>query len=701
MSVFNVFSRNVCLEIDTIPENTPDGARIFISGNFNDWQLHQHELYKTKVGTYGICIDVSLDTLVFKFHRGKWSTVEGTGVGGQRSDRKLAVSVNQKETYFFSIKGWEDTKSDHAVKIFVVDLSGTTPVDDKLYVSGNFVGWYPDREEYQLKKIVGNKYLAEIPIFEDSVFYKYTRGSWKKVEGNSLGQNSVNRYLKLGDGEEYYDTIVSWEDIDPVKRYEIILEGIPSSTPHDANIFVSGNMNGWVTNDTAYQLKKIEGQYRVSFFSSLDTLNYKFNRGTWKSVEGGLNGLAIQNRRIIHSKTNFPVRQKISSWEDINVKWFNVYTMALIIPVVIGILLLLALNGLKHQQLANTYLQLMLIFLCSCLVFRVLTYYREVFNWFPPLIVVSDAIYFLLAPTFYMYIKALLNEEKTNVWSLKNFIPLLFLIVAYIPFFTIEKEHFILGILSQEFRWVFALTGFIGLCVNVYYWNVCFKLNKVYQDRINDNLSYDIKDNYLQYLLSLSAVILFFWIMIYVTASIGFVFSLQTTKVSNALVDICWFLTSAFIYLFGFFAIRKPEIFKTSVKVFAEGGKSKVVEEEMKTLSQQLVSLMSTEKLFLNAALSLNDLSETTGASAHLVSKVINDKLKMNFYDYINSLRIAEFIERVNNGESGTKTFLAIAYEVGFSSKSTFNRAFKKFEKSTPRDYFKKMIADDQTTNIQ
>ncbi|HBH49873.1 MAG TPA: hypothetical protein DDX98_14605, partial [Bacteroidales bacterium] len=32
---------------------------------------------------------------------------------------------------------------------------------------------------------------------------------------------------------------------------------------------------------------------------------------------------------------------------------------------------------------------------------------------------------------------------------------------------------------------------------------------------------------------------------------------------------------------------------------------------------------------------------------------------------------------------------LALAYEVGFNSKSTFNLAFKKVTKSSPREYFK------------
>ncbi|KAB2840281.1 MAG: AraC family transcriptional regulator, partial [Melioribacteraceae bacterium] len=49
--------------------------------------------------------------------------------------------------------------------------------------------------------------------------------------------------------------------------------------------------------------------------------------------------------------------------------------------------------------------------------------------------------------------------------------------------------------------------------------------------------------------------------------------------------------------------------------------------------------------------------------------------------------RIEEFKSQVNNPENKNLTFLAIAFQVGFNSKTTFNTAFKKIENKTPREY--------------
>ena len=61
----------------------------------------------------------------------------------------------------------------------------------------------------------------------------------------------------------------------------------------------------------------------------------------------------------------------------------------------------------------------------------------------------------------------------------------------------------------------------------------------------------------------------------------------------------------------------------------------------------------------------------------------------VNFYDFINKYRVEEakklLIEDIHNYK-----ILAIAYEVGFNSKATFNRVFKKFTELTPSEFKEK-----------
>ncbi len=90
---------------------------------------------------------------------------------------------------------------------------------------------------------------------------------------------------------------------------------------------------------------------------------------------------------------------------------------------------------------------------------------------------------------------------------------------------------------------------------------------------------------------------------------------------------------------------------------------------------------MEIEKVYRDAELSINNLSEMLDTKSHILSKVLNTHHHKSFRDFVNSYRIKEFIYLAENGELEKYTFLGLAYEVGFNSKSTFNLAFKKIHK--------------------
>lgn len=61
----------------------------------------------------------------------------------------------------------------------------------------------------------------------------------------------------------------------------------------------------------------------------------------------------------------------------------------------------------------------------------------------------------------------------------------------------------------------------------------------------------------------------------------------------------------------------------------------------------------------------------------------------MNFNDFINQYRVKAVIKKMEAGEHTIQTLLGLALEVGFNSKSTFNRAFKRHTSRSPNDYIK------------
>ena len=66
--------------------------------------------------------------------------------------------------------------------------------------------------------------------------------------------------------------------------------------------------------------------------------------------------------------------------------------------------------------------------------------------------------------------------------------------------------------------------------------------------------------------------------------------------------------------------------------------------------------------------------------------------MKTGFQDLLNRYRIEEFINCLQNDTYKNYTFMAIANEVGFSSKSSFNTTFKKLKGMTPSQYKKQII---------
>jgi AraC-like DNA-binding protein len=102
-------------------------------------------------------------------------------------------------------------------------------------------------------------------------------------------------------------------------------------------------------------------------------------------------------------------------------------------------------------------------------------------------------------------------------------------------------------------------------------------------------------------------------------------------------------------------------------------------------VKRKIIEQLDKGRLYQKSGLKLQDLCEVTGERAHYVSQVINQDLNMSFFDLVNRYRIDEAKHKLrSNAES---SILEIALEVGFSSKSTFNKVFKALEKKTPSEY--------------
>jgi AraC-like DNA-binding protein len=116
--------------------------------------------------------------------------------------------------------------------------------------------------------------------------------------------------------------------------------------------------------------------------------------------------------------------------------------------------------------------------------------------------------------------------------------------------------------------------------------------------------------------------------------------------------------------------------------------KSPLSAEAALEIHERVKNIMSSEKLFKNEELTLNQLADVIKIHPNYLSQVINTYEKKNFYEYINELRIFSFINAVKLPENKKYTYLSLAYDCGFNSKSSFNRNFKKVTGISPSEYF-------------
>ncbi len=97
-----------------------------------------------------------------------------------------------------------------------------------------------------------------------------------------------------------------------------ILESIPEYTPADDFIYMAGDFNGWNPGDVNHKLtKNDEGLWETILDGFPDgiTLQFKFTRGDWGTVEKGPNGEEIDNRSFTFGNGD-TVMITIHNWAD-------------------------------------------------------------------------------------------------------------------------------------------------------------------------------------------------------------------------------------------------------------------------------------------------------------------------------------------------------------------------------------------------
>ena len=116
---------------------------------------------------------------------------------------------------------------------------------------------------------------------------------------------------------------------------------------------------------------------------------------------------------------------------------------------------------------------------------------------------------------------------------------------------------------------------------------------------------------------------------------------------------------------------------------------SSLTPEDYEKYKKSILSYIEKEKPYLNPDLKQVDLAKDLGLTSHHFSEILNFCFNQNFYNFINSYRVLEAQNLMKKASYSNAKIIAIAFDAGFKSKTSFNRVFKKHSGSTPSDYKK------------
>jgi len=298
----------------------------------------------------------------------------------------------------------------------------------------------------------------------------------------------------------------------------------------------------------------------------------------------------------------------------------------------------------KYRKKINPYIAFLIGALCIGLLGKVI-YISEIFGRTHNLIIISEFAGMLFGATIYLLIISTIRREGFNKKDLVHYLPaIVYTILVIWNFVLVTPELQRAKIESGELTRNIYIFFSLGLITNIIYWSLALKAY--------------LKFHEIDFLYNLSRQ--FIW------------------------------LTLAFTILFiAIYGVVRPEVFDINpLNSVSKYKHSKLSSKDLERLKVQLDNYMEVQKPYLNKKLLKAELAEMIGLSNPELSRLLNEKIGMNFFEYVNYFRIKEFIKRSQSKTSDNLTFFGIAQDSGFNSKTTFNKAFKKIMGSSPSEYF-------------
>lgn len=347
----------------------------------------------------------------------------------------------------------------------------------------------------------------------------------------------------------------------------------------------------------------------------------------------------------------------------------------------------------RPKNMADHYLAAWLLTVCLDMI---LIWCSNIgwFNYTFPILQFSNG------PFIYLYVSVITQEKpKFKIINLVHFIPTCLVVIPIIIIFADVDYHspeFLSTSVRQAWVSILAISYFVSTTT---YFIYSLKKIKKYQKSLESLFSYKSGRNTLNWLKILILIFISSNLLTWVHGTLLAMGKLPYFINPDVYIVAGLTLISFTISFFGF---RQPSLFNelsgdfeitynrkgnksTSPKYESSGLKN----EEAVILKKNLLELMERDRPFLKGDLSISELAAKLKVSRHALTQVLNNNIEKNFYNFINEYRVEEAKKYLIDSKYSHYSIVAIAFESGFNSKTTFNTFFKNYCGTTPTEFKK------------
>ncbi|WP_158607142.1 helix-turn-helix domain-containing protein [Pontibacter oryzae] len=350
---------------------------------------------------------------------------------------------------------------------------------------------------------------------------------------------------------------------------------------------------------------------------------------------------------------------------------FNIFLLIFSFGLLQAFLLSVVLLAKRNRPRHSLYFALLLlVFSLASLKIILQEVAPEVLQAFP-----APLLYqFASGPLLYLFARELLFKEATrlrNIWL--HFIPALLFDVLYrvgFSWFGYQNSNSAIQLLNFATNIAAVLSCLIYLGLSARLYKQFRPITKSQQQ-----IALWMKRLLLADALSTLAAILYIALTIY---NGGFMFGgVRTYYVSYAALTLYIYFLGWMCYALPHIRVLKPT--KKDIHQYAA--------PHVKTIRDEIDTLMHKEKLYQDPDLNLNLLADKIRLPPRELSEMLNQQFGENFNSFVNRYRVMSFIEMLKQNDANLYTIEGLALEAGFKSKASFYRAFKKETGHTPLQY--------------